>query len=423
MSVNDLYLLAPELSLAALAAVLVLVDLVVRNKTVLPILAVLGLAVPLIFSLMLWFDLSGGDSMQMHGMFNTLVVDKFSLFFKFLLIAAAGVVVLSSTDYVQKFARFQAEYYALVLFATTGMMLLASTTELITIYISLELTALPIAALAAFMRDARSTESGMKFLILSAISSAVLLYGMVIVYGFTGSTSLPQIAQQISSLDLGGGTPFGSNALLFGIVLMIAGFGFKVASVPFQMWAPDVYEGSPTPITQFLSVASKAAGFAVILRVFYIAFPTAFLISLRNAPQNGLIWLFVVYAITWGTDTFAYVFGKTFGRTKLAPLISPNKTVEGAIGGILAAWIPAFSLLIFTGAFEPKLIPMIVAGPFLAVSGDLFESALKRFFRVKDSYVAGFNVFPGHGGVLDRIDALVWVASWVFLYLFAVGAI
>ena len=272
MSVYDLYLLAPELSLAALAAVLVLVDLVVRNKTVLPILAVLGLAVPLIFSLMLWFDLSGGDSMQMRGMFDTLVVDKFSLFFKFLLIAAAGVVILSSTDYVQKFARFQAEYYALVLFATTGMMLLASTTELITIYISLELTALPIAALAAFMRDTRSTESGMKFLILSAISSAVLLYGMVIVYGFTGSTSLPEIAGIIAGMELGGAA-FGSNALLFGIVLMIAGFGFKVASVPFQMWAPDVYEGAPTPVTQFLSVASKAAGFAVILRVFYIAFP------------------------------------------------------------------------------------------------------------------------------------------------------
>ena len=272
MSVYDLYLLAPELSLAALAAVLVLVDLVVRNKTVLPILAALGLAVPLIFSLMLWFDLSGGDSMQMRGMFDTLVVDKFSLFFKFLLIAAAGVVILSSTDYVQKFARFQAEYYALVLFATTGMMLLASTTELITIYISLELTALPIAALAAFMRDTRSTESGMKFLILSAISSAVLLYGMVIVYGFTGSTSLPEIAGIIAGMELGGAA-FGSNALLFGIVLMIAGFGFKVASVPFQMWAPDVYEGAPTPVTQFLSVASKAAGFAIILRVFYIAFP------------------------------------------------------------------------------------------------------------------------------------------------------
>ena len=112
----------------------------------------------------------------------------------------------------------------------------------------------------------------MKFLILSAISSAVLLYGMVIVYGFTGSTMLHDVASQLGKLTLSADTPFGSPALLFGIALIIAGFGFKIASVPFQMWAPDVYEGSPTPITAFLSVASKAAGFAVILRVFYVAF-------------------------------------------------------------------------------------------------------------------------------------------------------
>ena len=273
MTIYDLYLLSPELSLAALAGILVLLDLVVRNKTILPILAVLGLAVPIVFSLLLWFDLSYGSQTQFSGLFSALVVDKFSLFFKFLVVGAVGIVILSSTDYVKKFARFQVEYYALLLFSACGMMLLASTTELITIYISLELTALPLAALAAFLRNPRSTESGMKFLILSAVSSAVLLYGMVIVYGFTGSSSLPEIAQRIASLNLSGGVPFGSNALLFGVVLMIAGFGFKIASVPFQMWAPDVYEGSPTPVTAFLSVASKAAGFAILLRVFYIAFP------------------------------------------------------------------------------------------------------------------------------------------------------
>lgn len=272
MTIYDLYLLSPELSLAALAGILVLLDLVVRNKTILPILAVLGLAVPIALSLLLWVDLSYGGT-QYNGLFGALVVDKFSLFFKFLVIGAVGVVILSSTDYVKKFSRFQAEYYALLLFSACGMMMLASTTELITIYISLELTALPLAALAAFLRNSRSTESGMKFLILSAVSSAVLLYGMVIVYGFTGSSSLPEIAQRIASLNLSDGVPFGSNALLFGVVLMIAGFGFKIASVPFQMWAPDVYEGSPTPVTAFLSVASKAAGFAILLRVFYIAFP------------------------------------------------------------------------------------------------------------------------------------------------------
>ena len=154
--------------------------------------------------------------------------------------------------------------------------------------------------------------------------------------------------------------------------------------------------------------------------IVYLAVPTAFLLSLRNIQPDGLIWLFVVYAITWGTDSFAYVAGRIFGKTKLAPLISPNKTVEGAIGGILGAWIPAFGILLISGAFQPILIPMIVAGPFLAVSGDLFESALKRFFSVKDSYVKGLNLFPGHGGVLDRIDALVWVAAWVFLYLYVI---
>ena len=155
--------------------------------------------------------------------------------------------------------------------------------------------------------------------------------------------------------------------------------------------------------------------------VLYVAFPAAFMVSIRNAPQDGLIWVFLIFAITWGADTFGYVCGRLFGRKKLAPRISPNKTVEGAVGGILGAWIPAFLLLALTDTLQPILIPLVAVGPFLAVGGDLFESAMKRFFRVKDSYVAGFNVFPGHGGVLDRIDALVWVTSWVFVYLTAMG--
>ena len=272
MTPHDLYLLSPELSVAGAALLLVLVDLVVRRRGVAELLAIAGLAVALGLSVILWFDLNGDGVDATSGVFDTLVVDRFSLFFKFLFLAVSAAVVLASTDYVRRFERFRAEFYALILFSTSGMMLLSSTVELITIFISLELTALPIAALAAFARDARSAEAGMKFLILSAISSAVLLYGMVLVYGFTGSTMLTDIAGQLGNVGLSADTPFGSNALLFGIVLIIAGFGFKIASVPFQMWAPDVYEGSPTPVTAFLSVASKAAGFAVILRVFYIGF-------------------------------------------------------------------------------------------------------------------------------------------------------
>ena len=274
MTAQDLYILSPELGMAGLAVFIVLLDLVVQRKQLMPVVAVLGLAVPLGLSITLWFDLNGANGIGLDDsiLAATLEVDKFALFFKFLLIGVVALVVLASTEYVERFPRFRAEYYSLVLFSASGMMLLASAIELITIYVALELTALPIAALAAFNRDARSAESGMKFLILSAISSAVLLYGMVMVYGFTGSTSLADISARLGELDLSIAEPFGSHALLFGIVLIIAGFGFKITSFPFQMWAPDVYEGSPTPITAFLSVASKAAGFAVVLRVFYMAF-------------------------------------------------------------------------------------------------------------------------------------------------------
>ena len=279
MTAHDLYLLSPELSMAGLAALLLLLDLVVRRKGFLAALALVGLAVPLGFSTALWTGLDGGsvaadNVVRIEGsVVGALAVDRFSLFFKFLFIGVAAAVVLVSSDYSRRFERFQVEYYALVLFSATGMMLMASTLDLITIYISLELATLPVVALAAFLRDSRSSESSMKFLILSGISSALLLYGMVLVYGFTGSTMLEDIAARLGEMDLSDDQPFGSYALLLGIVLMVAGFGFKIAAVPFQMWAPDVYEGSPTPVTAFLSVASKAAGFAVILRVFYTAFP------------------------------------------------------------------------------------------------------------------------------------------------------
>ena len=261
MTLHDIYLLSPELSVAILAAVVITVDLMVRNKRILPIIAFVGLLVPLYFSIQLW---DVGPKQAFSGTFQ---VDGFGLFFKYLVLGAAALVVLSSTEYEKRFGNHQGEYYALILFSATGMMLLASSTELITLYVALELTALPIAALAAFIRESRSAESGMKFLVLSAVSSAVLLYGMVLVYGFTGSSQLNEIGFQISKP----GTDL-SPALMLGIVLITAGFGFKIAAVPFQMWAPDVYEGAPTPVTGFLSVASKAAGFAVIIRVFYTAF-------------------------------------------------------------------------------------------------------------------------------------------------------
>ena len=260
----NLTLFIPELTLAVFAIVVILLDLFIKQKRLLVQISLSGLVI------------AGGVTVAMWGysfpaIFNNmLAVDNFALFFKLLFLGIAFLVILASIDYVSKFARFQGEYYALVLLSTLGMMLMAATADLISIYISLELTSISLYALVGFLKDTKSTEASLKYLLLGAIASAVLLYGMALIFGFTGKTQLGEIAQVIQAMPMQ--ALLASPALILGIVLLIAGFGFKIAAVPFQMWVPDVYEGAPTPITAYLSVASKAAGFAIILRVFFSAF-------------------------------------------------------------------------------------------------------------------------------------------------------
>lgn len=270
MNLNDVFLLSPEISLATLGIVIVILDMILKRRDLLVGISVLGLMVPVTFTILLC-GLVDGNSEAQTGVYGTVLVDEFALFFKFLVLGILALVMLSSTDYLAKLGRLYGEYCSLLIFSATGMMLLAATTDLISIYIAMELTALPLAALIALRGDSYATEAGMKFLLLSAMSSAVLLYGMALTYGFTGTSELTIILDRIGS-SFDSTTPFGSSAMFLGVILIVAGFGFKIAAVPFQMWVPDVYEGAPTPITAYLSVASKAAGFAVILRVFYMAF-------------------------------------------------------------------------------------------------------------------------------------------------------
>jgi NADH-quinone oxidoreductase subunit N len=260
----NLGLLAPELTLAATTVIVILLDLVIQRKGWLAVVSIIGVVVAAGFTIAMW----GGGSQALFN--NMLAVDKFALFFKLLFLAIAALVILASVDYVSKFSRFQGEYYALVLLSALGMMLMAATAELISIYIALELTSISLYVLVGFLKDPKSTEASLKYLLLGAVASAVLLFGMALVFGFTGQTQLGEIAQAIQGLSLAG--VLSSPGLILGIVLMVAGFGFKIAAIPFHMWVPDVYEGAPTPITAYLSVASKAAGFAIILRVFYSAF-------------------------------------------------------------------------------------------------------------------------------------------------------
>jgi NADH-quinone oxidoreductase subunit N len=191
----------------------------------------------------------------------------------FLFIGVSGAVVLASLDYVDRFGRHIGEFFALTLVATCGMMLLAGSRDLVAIFVALELTAISQFILAGFLRDDRGSEAAIKYLLLGAVSSAVVLYGMAFLYGVAGTTRLlttdgaPSIAEAILAGDSGS-----RSAIIAAMVFLAAGFGFKMAIVPFQMWTPDVYEASPTPVAAFLSVGSKAAAFAVVLRIFFEGF-------------------------------------------------------------------------------------------------------------------------------------------------------
>jgi len=264
MIMDQIKYIAPELSLLCFALLIIMLDLFISNKKALPIIAVTGVLLSAFFVLMLW----GGQSTE--AFYRTIAIDQFGLFFKLLILAAMVLVILASNRYVAKFERFQGEFYVLLMLSAIGLMLLVSAINLITIYVALELSSISLYILVSFLKDKKSSEAGLKYLILGSVASAILLYGMALVFGMTGNTCLTCIADYTKGM--GAVSLVSVPALLVGLVLLITGFGFKIASVPFQMWVPDVYEGAPTPITAYLSVASKAAGFAVITRILMTAF-------------------------------------------------------------------------------------------------------------------------------------------------------
>ncbi len=193
--------------------------------------------------------------------------DDFTTYFRLMAAAIVFVVALMSANYMKERTKTGAEYYGLMLIGGCGMVYMAAATELITAYISLELLSFSLYILVGFLkRDNRSSEASLKYILLGAFSSAMFLYGMSLIYGVTGSTTYEGIAAGLAERSSGT-----DSAVVVGFMLMIAGVGFKVSAAPFHMWAPDAYEGAPLPITAFLSTLSKAAGFALILRLFSTA--------------------------------------------------------------------------------------------------------------------------------------------------------
>jgi len=198
---------------------------------------------------------------------DSFIVDPFARALKLLTLAGAAVALLMSIDYWRGAGGVKFEFPVLVLLATTGMLMMISANDLIALYVGLELQSLALYVVAAFQRDsARSSEAGLKYFVLGALSSGMLLYGASLVYGFTGSTDFADISAAVQ--------PSGANiGLIFGLVFLMAGFAFKISAVPFHMWTPDVYEGAPTPVTAFFAAAPKLAAMALTVRVLITAFP------------------------------------------------------------------------------------------------------------------------------------------------------
>lgn len=256
---NDFTLLLPEFMVTGLAFLVLTVDFFLRSdrRHLVAYLAVVGLGGVLIFSLT---DLWGADATLYDGL---VLIDGYSLLFKAFFLVLGGVVVLASVDYVRKNLSHQGEYFGILLFTVVAMMMLASSGEVLTAYISLELMSFGLYVLVSYDRyNPKSNEGGTKYILLGAFSSALLLYGISQVYGLLGTTRFDEISLALSV------TSNLSPGLLIGLVFIIAGLGFKIAAVPFHMWAPDAYEGAPIPITAYLAVGSKAAAFALMLRFF-----------------------------------------------------------------------------------------------------------------------------------------------------------
>ena len=261
----DYHALAPEIVLSVVLAAVLLADLVLdeSRKWVIPSIASFGLLAT--FVPILTLALYGDDVRSMVG--GAYVVDNFALVLKALFIVVGYVVLLMSSTYVEEGDYYEGEYYFLLLASIMGMIVMASSRDLITIFVALETLSIPAYILAGWRkRDLKSNEASLKYYLLGVLASAVMLYGMSLIYGYTGSTILTDIGAQLQ------GDAAHNPLVTFAILFVIIGFAFKVSAVPFHSWAPDTYEGAPTPVTAFLSVASKTGGFVALFQLIFIGF-------------------------------------------------------------------------------------------------------------------------------------------------------
>src|SRR5580765_8461531 len=430
---RDLQLIAPELIITVAACVALVMEVILPYKlskwTAYFSLAGIGLALT---SLVAQIVRMGGrfrfDSSwtltPADGFYAMVHIDGFALVFRAIFLLAAALAIAISIRYLDMEREQHGEYYALVLFATVGMMFLGSGYDLISLYIALELMALTFYVLVAFTkRDRRSNEAGMKYFLLGAFSSGILLYGMSVIYGLTGSTNLGEIGKNLGNVsEL-------RPLLLIGMIALAAGLFFKVAAVPFHMWAPDAYEGAPTSVTAFLSTGSKAASFALYARIFFVA-----LGPMQNdwAPLLGIVAALTIVVGNWAAITqenskrlLAYSSISNAGYLLLA-LVANN--LYGYIGLIIYLFVytlmnmGAFGIIIslrrrgIIGDNVEDLTGLGQKAPFMAAMMAIFMLSLGGL-PITGGFIGKYFLLYG---LVDRGSSsgknwYYWLAGWALI--------
>lgn len=311
---TDYYTILPLIILVAWACLVLLIDLFIPKdrKGITGFLAAFGLTFTLFFTI----TQIGLESMGFNGM---VVLDGFSTFVNVLLLVSGLLGIFLAYGYVKRMGIERGEYYTLLLFSVTGMMLMAQAADLIIVFLALELLSIPLYVLAAFARpNLQSEEAGVKYFLLGAFATGFVVYGTALVFGATGQTSLSGIFAAASN-----GTP--GLLLTIGAALILVGFGFKVAAVPFHMWTPDVYQGSPTAVTAFMSSGAKIAGFAALLRVFSTAFPSL------STDMTAILWVLAALTMIVGNIT-------AISQTNIKRMLAYSSIAHA--GYILMAFVP-----------------------------------------------------------------------------------
>jgi NADH-quinone oxidoreductase subunit N len=382
---ESLILLSPQLLLLVWALLVLGLDLVFKKaKDGLVYLALAGFVPPLVAAIYL---LATGTNQSLLS--NMVRVDAFSLYFAVIACLAVGLVILASMEYMKSRTRYRGEFYGLLLLAALAMTLMAASTNLIMIYLAIEFMSLTSYVLVGYFRDdPKSSEGGLKYFLFGAVTSSLMLYGMSLMYGATGSTDLAEIASALTALHAT--MPPWRWLILPAILLMLAGFSFKMALVPFHQWSPDAYEAAPTPVATLLSVGPKAMGFSILLRVLLTA-----------VPQFQFDWVAILMGISLVTMTLGNL--TAIRQTNIKRMLAYSSIAQA--GYILVGIV---SIVPFTVGIHGVLLYLMAylftnAGAFIAV--------------IAFSHVTNSDEIGDYAGLVRRAPALAAVMVVFFMSL------